>query len=138
MGYANLGYYELATGVVFLNLHNPSDPHNLEGVSSNHTNFKSNMDNTAQTQAISGQWCLVTVRQWKRDSFVRYLNNDIEQKHLQELLLEVIEPEESVYDNMVLLRVSSYPEARKVLQQIDHFQSIQRLKLEEVSRMLNS
>ncbi len=96
------------------------------------------MENTAQTQPISGQWCLVTVRQWKRDSFVRYLNNDIEQKHLQELLLEVIEPEESVYDNMVLLRVSSYPEARKVLQQIDHFQSIQRLKLEEVSRMLNS
>ncbi len=96
------------------------------------------MENTAQTQAISGQWCLVTVRQWKRDSFVRYLNNDIEQKHLQELLLEVIEPEESVYDNMVLLRVSSYPEARKELHQIEHFQSIQRLKLEEVSRMLNS
>lgn len=90
-----------------------------------------------EAQASNGQWCLVTVRQWKRDAFVRYLNNDIEQKHLQELLLQVVEPEESVYDNMVLLRISSYPEARKALQEIDHFQSVQRLKSDEASRMLN-
>ena len=89
------------------------------------------------SQAIADQWCLVTVKQWKRDSFVKYLNNDIEQKHLQELLLQIIEPEESVYDNMVLLRISNYLEARRVLQQVEHFQSIQRLKPNEASRMIN-
>ena len=83
----------------------------------------------------AGQWCLVTVRQWKRDSFVKYLHNDIQQKQLQSLIIEVLEPEEPVYDNMVLLQVSSYPEARKALQQVEFFQGIQRLKPDEAKRM---
>lgn len=95
------------------------------------------MENANQTSVVSGQWCLVTVRQWKRESFLKYLTNDIASKKLQELILEVIALEESVYDNMVLLRISNYSEARTQLQQIDHFQSIQRLKPNEVSRMLN-
>ena len=95
------------------------------------------MTNIEPSSSIPQQWCLVTVRQWKRDSFMKYLNNDIEKKQLQTLILEVFEPEDTVYDNMVLLRVSSYSEARKTLQQIDHFQSIQRLKPNEVNRMLN-
>ncbi|MDJ0591864.1 MAG: hypothetical protein QNJ72_18025 [Pleurocapsa sp. MO_226.B13] len=95
------------------------------------------MENANQAAAISEQWCLVTVRQWKRESFLRYLNNDIATKQLQELILEVIEPEESVYDNMVLLRTSNYSQTRKLLQQIEHFQSVQRLKPNEASRMLN-
>jgi len=82
------------------------------------------------------QWCLVTVRQWKRDSFVKYLQNDIEQKRLEELIVEIVEPEEAVYDNMVLMQISSYPEARKALQQIEFFQGIQRLKPNEANRML--
>lgn len=90
-----------------------------------------------ESSAVSGQWCLVTVRQWKRDAFVKYLSNDIAKKQLQELILEVIEPEEAVYDNMVLLRIDSYPEVRKILTQIEHFQGIQRLKPQEVSRMLD-
>ena len=85
----------------------------------------------------SGQWCLVTVRQWKRGSFLKYLDNDINRKHLQELILEIIELKESVYEDMVLLRISNYAEARSQLQQIEHFQNIQRLKPNEVSRMLN-
>ncbi|MGL5940100.1 MAG: chromosome segregation ATPase [Waterburya sp.] len=90
-----------------------------------------------QPIAISGQWCLVTVSQWKRESFLKYLNNDIEKKQLQNVILEIIALEESVYENMVLLRISNYSEARTHLQQIDHFQNIQRLKPNEVSRMLN-
>lgn len=96
------------------------------------------MKNPAQTQAISGQWCLVTVRQWKRDTFVRHLQNELTQKQLHEIILEIIEPEESVYDNMLILRVSSYLETRKILQSIEYFQAVQRLKPDEVSRMLNS
>ncbi len=91
-----------------------------------------------QTQAISEQWCLVTVRQWKRDNFVRHLENELAQKQLHEIILEIIEPEESVYDNMLILRVSSYLETRKILQSIEYFQAVQRLKPDEVSRMLNS
>ena len=83
----------------------------------------------------TGQWCLVTVRQWKRESFVKYLQKNIAQKKLESLIIEVFEPEEPVYDNMVLLQVSSYPEARKALQQVEFFQGIQRLKPEEAKRM---
>jgi hypothetical protein len=93
------------------------------------------MNDANQVQTVTEQWCLVTVRQWKRESFVRYLHNDIERKKLQELIMEVFEPDEPVYDNMVLLRISSYSEARKVLQQIEFFQGIQRLKFEEAKRM---
>ncbi len=94
------------------------------------------MESTNQS-INTGQWCLVTVRQWKRDAFLKYLDNDISRKHLQELILEIIELEESVYEDMVLLRISNYAEARSQLQQIEHFQNIQRLKANEVSRMLN-
>jgi|GEM_PF-2496481 len=87
-------------------------------------------------QTVAEQWCLVTVRQWKREPFVKYLQNDVRQQQLQELIVEIVEPEEAVYDNMVLLRISSYPEARKALQQIEFFQGIQRLKLNEAKRML--
>ena len=91
----------------------------------------------ADLQTVPEQWCLVTVRQWKRDSFVKYLHNDIKQKQLQQLITEVVEPEEPVYDNMILLRISSYPEARKALQQVEFFQGIQRLKPNEAKRMLD-
>jgi hypothetical protein len=106
----------------------------------NNKEQKSNMENietTNQIPTVSGQWCLVTVRQWKRESFLRYLNNDIERKQLQNLILEIVALEESVYDNIVLLLISNYSEARTHLQQIDHFQGIQRLKPNEVSRMIN-
>ncbi len=38
------------------------------------------MTDIKSSPAISGQWCLVTVRQWKREAFVKYLSNDIEKK----------------------------------------------------------
>ncbi len=92
---------------------------------------------TTNQPLTSQQWCLITVRQWKRDAFLKYLDNDISRKHLQELILEIIELKESVYENMVLLRISNYAEARNKLQQIEHFQNIQRLKPNEANRMLN-
>lgn len=95
------------------------------------------MTTTNQPPVISGQWCLVTVRQKKRESFLNYLDNDIKSKQLQELILEIVEPEDSVYENMIVIRISSFVEAKIHLQKIDHFQSIQRLNPKDVSRMLN-
>lgn len=95
------------------------------------------MKNTDSKLTISGQWCLVTTRQWKRESFLRYLNNDIERNQLQEIILEVIELQEAVYQDMILIRISNLAEAKTHLQQIDYFQSIQRLKPNEAERMLN-
>ena len=94
------------------------------------------MENNDKPNATSGQWCLVTVRQWKREAFLKYLDNAIETKKLQELILEVVELEEPVYENIVLLRSSNYGETRTQLGQIENFQSIQRLKPDEASRML--
>jgi len=94
------------------------------------------MSDVDGVRATAEQWCLVTVRQWKREAFVKYLQNDIDRQQLQESILEVVEPEEAVYDNMVLLKINSYSEVRKVLQQIEFFQGIQRLKPQEAKRML--
>lgn len=96
------------------------------------------MNDAEQDEIIVEQWCLVTVRQWKRESFIKYLHNDIQQKQLQQLIIEVRELEEAVYDNMVLLRITNYPEARKILQQIEFFQGLQRLKPDEAKRMLQN
>jgi hypothetical protein len=96
------------------------------------------MNNTEQDEIIVEQWCLVTVRQWKRESFIKFLHNDIQQKQLQQLIIEVRELSEAVYDNMVLLRITNYPEVRKVLQQIEFFQGLQRLKPDEAKRMLQN
>ena len=95
------------------------------------------METSDRTSATPEQWCLVTVRQWKRDAFLKYLENDIASKKLQEVFLEVIEPEDAVYENIVLLRIGDYPQARSHLKQIENFQDIQRLKPNEAKRMLS-
>lgn len=94
------------------------------------------METSNQPQVTSGQWCLVTVRQWKRLAFLKYLDNAIAKKKLEELILETVELEEPVYEDIVLLRVSNYAEARTQLGQVENFKSIQRLKPSEVSRMI--
>ena len=96
-----------------------------------------NTDEVTQVRTISGQWCLVTVRPYKRELFISYLNRDIEQHQLQHLILEIIAPEEPVYSNNILLRISNFIEARKILQKTENFKDVQRLKPNEVSRMLN-
>jgi hypothetical protein len=95
------------------------------------------MDKTIANIDPSGQWCLITVQPRKRDSFIKYLNNDIAKKQLQELILETVTLEEKVYEDMILLKISNFIEAKTHLQQIDCFQNIQRLKPNDVSRMLD-
>lgn len=95
------------------------------------------MANTNQLSEPSGQWCLVTVRPKKRKSFLIHLHNALEKKQLQQIILEIIELQESVYEDMALIRISNFSEAKAHLQQVDHFQGIQRLKPNEVNRMMN-
>ena len=96
-----------------------------------------NTDEVTQVSTISGQWCLVTVYARRRESFLICLRSDIENQQLQELIIEIIELEESVYENMILLRIADFVEARRVLRRIDNFQAIQRLTPNEANRMKN-
>ena len=84
---------------------------------------KENRTHIASTNAVPGQWCMVTVRQRRRDSFLICLNSDIEKQQLQELFLEITVPEEAVYRERVLIRTSNFIEARRILQQINNFQT---------------
>ncbi len=59
-----------------------------------------------QTNIKSDNWCLVTVRTKKRDSFLKHLEIDIVKKKLTELILETVAPQESVYEDMVLIGVA--------------------------------
>ncbi len=89
---------------------------------------------------VSGNWYLASVRARKRDLFLKYLKMAITQNKLQELILAVEVPEETVYEDIVLLNLSNFKAASTHLQKIENFQSIERkpLNAEQVSRMLGS
>ncbi len=57
---------------------------------------------------VSSNWYLVSVRTNKRDLFLRYLEVAITQNQLQELILAVEAPQESVYEDIVLLNLSDF------------------------------
>jgi hypothetical protein len=56
------------------------------------------------------------------------------------LILAVEAPQESVYEDIVLLNLSDFKAAYNQLQKIENFQSIERkpLRSEQVSRMLGA
>ncbi|MBE9035165.1 chromosome segregation ATPase [aff. Roholtiella sp. LEGE 12411] len=89
---------------------------------------------------INGNWYLLSVRSKKRDLFLKYLKIAISQNNIQELIMDIKTPQESVYEDIVLLNLSTFKTAYTYLQKIEYFQSIERkpLQLEQVSRMLGS
>lgn len=93
-----------------------------------------------EAELVSSNWYLVSVRAKKRDLFLKYLEMAIIQNRLHELILAVEPPQESVYEDMVLLNLSNFQAARTHLQKIENFQSIERkpLKLEQVNQMLGA
>ncbi len=91
-----------------------------------------------QLSTFFEQWCLVTVQQGKREIFLKYLDKDIQRYQLRELMPRIEVPKESLYQNNTLIEIQDYSEARNYLQKIEHFQSIERIKPEDVARMLNS
>ncbi len=88
--------------------------------------------------STSSNWYLLTVRAKKREVFLKYLQLAIGQNHLEELILEVKVPKDSVYEDIVLLNLSHFRNAYTYLQKVECFQNIERkpLPLEQVSRML--
>ncbi|BAZ07617.1 chromosome segregation ATPase [Calothrix sp. NIES-3974] len=86
----------------------------------------------------SGTWYLVSVKMKKRDIFLKYLDLMIAKNHLEELILGVEKPVDSMYEDNVLVNLSNYHEAVSHLKNIDTFLNIQRkpIPLEAVNRML--
>ncbi|PSF37841.1 hypothetical protein C7H19_07605 [Aphanothece hegewaldii CCALA 016] len=82
-------------------------------------------------------WYLVSTRPYKREIFLKYLDRAISENKLQELILEVIAPQDKVYQDMVLLQISNLKEARPHLQQIENFQRLEPkpLPIEQIRRM---
>lgn len=86
----------------------------------------------------SGTWYLVSVKMKKRDIFLKYLDLMIAKNHLEELIIGVEKPVDSMYEDNVLVNLSNYHEAVSHLKNIDTFLNIQRkpIPLEAVNRML--
>lgn len=90
--------------------------------------------------AVNGNWYMVYVRHKKRDLFLRCLEMAIEHKKLQDLILAVETPKDSVYEDIVLLNLANLKAARTHIQNINYCQKIEAKPLPSahVSRMLGS
>ena len=96
------------------------------------------IDSNSSEQSTNN-WYLVTVRSKKRDVFLKYLNLAISQNQLQDLVIDIKSPEDAVYQDIVLLRISNFKTAYIQLKKIECFQNIERKPLAQtqVNRMLN-
>jgi hypothetical protein len=97
--------------------------------------------NDAPNVPGKGTWYLVTITQAsKRELFCKQVSHAIAQEKLQDLIFSVEMPKESVYQNLILLEVSSLKAVRDRLQQLDTSQKIKidpkPLTPELVNRML--
>ncbi|MEA5620419.1 chromosome segregation ATPase [Cronbergia sp. UHCC 0137] len=90
------------------------------------------------TSAIDNNWYLVSVRSKKREVFLKYLKIAIDQNKLQEFILDVQIPKESVYEDIVLMNLNNFKTACTHLKKVECFQNIERKPLgsEQVNRML--
>ncbi|GFE71861.1 hypothetical protein [Chroococcus sp. FPU101] len=82
-------------------------------------------------------WYLLTTRSYKRDLFLKYLEQSISEKQLQELIPLTIAPVDAVYQDMVLIQLKDFKEARSYLQQVEYFQRLEPkpISVEQVRRM---
>lgn len=90
---------------------------------------------------VKGTWYLVTLTQAsKRELICKQIAHIVQQEKLENLIIRVEMPKESVYQNLVLLQVSSLKAVRDRLQQLDTDQKIKidpkPLTPEQVNRML--
>jgi hypothetical protein len=95
---------------------------------------------TSLEPPVGGNWYLLSVRSKKRELFLKYLELAITQNKLEELILQVKAPKESVYEDIVLVNLSNFKTASTYLQKVDCFQNIERKPLpsEQVNRMLGN
>jgi hypothetical protein len=74
---------------------------------------------------VHSNWYLVNVRHKKRDLFLRCLNVVIKQNQLDDLILAVETPDDSVYEDIVLLNLASFKAVRPHIQSIESCQRIE-------------
>lgn len=91
-------------------------------------------------EVVTGTWYLVNTRPKKRDLFLKCLKIAIEQNKLQGLILEAKVPQDSVFEDIVLLNLSDLKAVHPHLQRIDGFSKLERkpLKPEQFNRMLGA
>ena len=85
-----------------------------------------------------GNWYLVTIRPKKREVFLKYLDTEIRNSQLQDLIVAIETPETELYEDIVLVNLSDFQAASVHLKKIQYFQRIERqaLKLQQVNQML--
>jgi hypothetical protein len=90
------------------------------------------------SEQTTNNWYLVSVRSKKREVFLKYLNLAISQNQLQDLVTEIKSPQDAVYQDIVLLKISNFKTACIQLKKNECFQNIERkpLALPQVNRML--
>ncbi|WP_353931861.1 chromosome segregation ATPase [Okeanomitos corallinicola TIOX110] len=93
---------------------------------------------SSSSQSSSNNWYLLTVRSKKREVFLKYLKFAIDQNKLEDLFLDIKVPQDSVYEDMVLLSLSNFKTATSYLKKVECFQNIERKPLQsaQVNRML--
>ncbi|MEB3219588.1 MAG: chromosome segregation ATPase [Nostocales cyanobacterium 94392] len=93
---------------------------------------------SSSSQPISNNWYLLNVRSKKRQSFLKFLNLAIAQNNLQELFVDIKVPEDTVYEDIVLLNLSNFKTAYSFLKEVEFFHNIERKPLQsaQVNRML--
>jgi hypothetical protein len=91
-------------------------------------------------EVVTGTWYLVNTRPKKRDLFLKCLKIAIEQNKLQSLILEAKVPQDSVFEDIILLNLNGLKIVHPHLQRIDGFSKLERrpLKPEQLSRMLGA
>jgi len=89
---------------------------------------------------IINNWYLLSVRSKKREVFLKYLDLAITQKHLEEIILDIKIPPDSVYQDIVLVNTNNFKDAYIRLKEVEGFQSIERKPLPsaQVNRMLGN
>lgn len=95
------------------------------------------LDSTA-SETSTNNWYLVSVRSKKREVFLKYLKLAITQNQLQDLIIDIKSPQDLVYEDIVLLKISNFKTAYIQLKKIECFQNIERKPLAQaqVNRML--
>ncbi|MFM7406450.1 MAG: chromosome segregation ATPase [Cuspidothrix sp.] len=97
------------------------------------------LDSSTSETSINN-WYLVSVRSKKREVFLKYLKLAISQNQLQDLIIDIKSPQDAVYEDIVLLRISNFKTAYIQLKKIECFQNIERKPLAQaqVNRMLGN
>ncbi|PSF34922.1 hypothetical protein C7H19_18105 [Aphanothece hegewaldii CCALA 016] len=67
-------------------------------------------------------WYLLSTQPYKRDLFLKYLEQSISEKQLQKLIPTTIAPVDAVYQDMILVQLKDFKEVRSYLQQVEYFQ----------------